>query len=208
MAVIGFVTTPDRFYFKNQNPWIKAWRPHDGRISIIAVNLNHKIDPGCDSNVKNSLEHGLRWNMIFVTIPGRFNLKISKFIDNGRISRIIMNLIYKIDRGWFSDVEHCVEHGLKWFRSKVMYLWTFYWGFNHCEYISATLPNDSKIYVRGRNGDKSGFQCSTERTTIIFRPCIDFMYDIMPSNTWCVGNEQQFVELTTVEHATYLQSSD
>ena len=133
---------------------------------------------------------------------------LSQNSKSRRISKIIVNLICKIDRGWFSDVKHCVEHGLKWFRSKVMYSWTFYWGFNHCEYISATLPNDSKIYVRGRNGDKSGFQCSTERTTIIFRPCIDFMYDIMPSNTWCVGNEQQFVELTTVEHAMCLQSSD
>ena len=208
MAVIGFVTTPDHFYFKNQNPWIKAWWPHDGRISITAVNVNHEIDPGCDSNVKNSLEHGLRWNMVFVTIPGRFNLKISKFIDNGRISRIIMNLIYKIDRGWFSDVKHCVEHDLGWFRSKVMYFWSFHSHFNHCEYILGTLRYDVKTYLNDRNGAISGSAPPVWCRRITFSVHAESVCDIVSSNTSCEGNEQQFEELTTVERDVHPQNSD
>ena len=64
------------------------------------------------------------------------------------------------------------------------------------------------MYVRGRNGAKSRSQFPIGCTTIIFRVHIDSMYDIMSSTTWCVGNEQQFVELTTVWHDIYLQSSD
>ena len=89
-----------------------------------------------------------------------------------------------------------------------MSLWSFYCGFNHNGSIPDTLRNDVKIYIRGRNGAKSRFQDPIDYTTIIFRVHNDFMYDIIQSTTWCVGNEQQFVELTTARHAIYLQSSD
>ena len=88
--------------------------------------------------------------------------------------------------------------------SKLLY----YWVFNHCEYIPATLRHDIKIYTRGRNVEKSRSQSEIQCTTIIFRVHIDSIYDIVPSNTCSVGNEQQFVKLTTVGHDIYLQSSD
>ena len=72
------------------------------------------------------------------------------------------------------------------------------------------LRHDVKIYdtIRGRNGVKSRSQDPIGCTTIIFRVHNDSMYDIISSTTWCVGNEQQFVELTSVRHDIYIQSSD
>ena len=131
-----------------------------------------------------------------------------KFIDNGLISTIIMILSCKIDRGWFSDVKHCVEHDLKWLRSKVMSSCSFYWVFNHCEYNSATLRHDAKIYIRGQKVENSRYQSGIQCTTIIFSVHIDSIHEIVPSNTCSVGNEQQFVKLTTVGHEIYHQSSD
>ena len=42
----------------------------------------------------------------------------------------------------------------------------------------------------------------------MFSVHIDSMCDIVPSNTCSVGDEQQFVKLTTVGHDMYPQSSD
>ena len=115
-----------------------------------------------------------------------------------------MILTCKINRGWSSDVKHCVEDDLKWLRSKIMSLWSFYWDFNHCEYIPTTLRHDVKIYIRGRNDAKSRSQFAIWRTTIIFRVHTDSIYDITSSNTCSVDNEQQFVKLTTVQHDIYI----
>ena len=83
-----------------------------------------------------------------------------------------------------------------------------YWGFNHYKENSDTLRHEVKIYITGRNGVKSRSQDAIGSTTIIFRVHNDSMSDIISSTTWCVGNEQQFVELTTVRHTIYLQRSD
>ena len=132
----------------------------------------------------------------------------SGWVRNGPEWSGWVNLNCKIDRGWFSNVKHCVEHHLEWLRSKIMSLWSFYCDLNHYGGNLLTLRHDAKIYIRGRNTAKSRFQDPIDYTTIIFRVHNDFMYDIIQSTTWCVGNEQQFVELTTVRHAIYLQSSD
>ena len=176
------------------------------------MNLSCKIDSGWYSNVKHSLEHDLEWLRSKSTSISPFlrnlSLKNLKSTVNGRISTVIVGLSCEIDRAWFSDVKNCVEHDLEWLRSKIMYLWSFYWDFNHYGSISDTLRHDTKMYVRGRNSVKSRSRFPIGCTTIIFRVHIDSMYDIMSSTTWCVGNEQQFVELTTVRHDIYPQSSD
>ena len=89
-----------------------------------------------------------------------------------------------------------------------MSLYTFYWVFNHCEYISATLRHAAKIYIRGQKGENSRYQPEIQCTMIIFRLRIDSIHDILPYNTCSVDNEQQFVKLTTAEHDIYPQSSD
>ena len=179
---------------------------------MIIVNLSCKNDSGWFSDVENFLERDLKWSgskiMSISPFSGNLDFKNSKSTDNGRISTDIMILSCKIDRGWFSDVKHCVERDLEWLRSKIMSLWPFYWGFNHCESILDTLRHDAKIYIRGRNRVNSRSQSPMECTTIIFRVHNGSIYEIIPSNTSSVGNEQQFVELTIVRHDIYLQNSD
>ena len=138
---------------------------------MIIVNLSCKNDSGWFSDAKNFLERDRKWSrsnfMSMNPFLGNLDFKNSKSIDNGRISTVIMILSCEIDRGWFSDVKHCVEHDLKWLRSKAMTSWPFYWHFNHCEYIAATLRHDAKIYIRGRNSEKSRSQSEIWCTTII-----------------------------------------
>ena len=146
---IGFVITPGLFNFKT----LKSLNLDiTGHVSTIIVNLSCKNDSGWFSDVKNVLERDRKWSRskIMLTSPFSVNLgfKNSKSTDNGHISTVIMILSCKIDRGWFSNVKHCVEHDLKWLRTKDMSLWPFYWDFNHCEYIPATLWHDAKIYIR------------------------------------------------------------
>ena len=176
------------------------------------MNLSCKNDSDWFSDVENSLERDRKWSRSKVMLASPFlvnlQFKNSKYNDNGLISTVIMILSCKNDRGWFSDVKHCVEHDLKWLISKIMYLWSFYWVFNHCEYIPATLRHDAKIYIRGQKVENSRYQSEIQCTTIIFSVHIDSMYDIVPSNTCSVGNEQQFVKLITVGHDIYPQSSD
>ena len=102
---------------------------YNGHISIVVVTLSCKNNSEWFSNVKHSLEHDLKWLESKSTSQYVFSWNLnfwnSKNTVNGLISTIIMNLSCKIDPGWFSDVERCVEHDLKLFRSKVMYLCVF-----------------------------------------------------------------------------------
>ena len=132
--------------------------------------------------------HDLKWMHDFVACHVRFYLKIRKFPDNGRVSANIVNLIYKIDRGWFSDAKHCVEHGLKWFRSKVMCLWSLHCHFNHCEYIPGTLRYDAKTHINSRNGAISGSVPSVRCRRVTFSVQTESGCDVVSHNTCCVGN--------------------
>ena len=85
---------------------------------------------------------------------------------------------------------------------------TFYCQFNHYGSFAGTLSYDIKTCLSDRNGVISGSVTSVWCKRITFSAHAESVYDIMPSNTCCVGNEQQFEELTTVEHDMYPQSSD
>ena len=117
--------------FKNSKIQISKFMKfsYNGYISITIVNLSCKNNSAWFSNVKHSLEHGLKWLESKSTSQYVFSWNLSfwnsKNTVNGSISTVIMNLSCKIDQGWFSDVERCVEHDLKLFRSKVMYLCVF-----------------------------------------------------------------------------------
>ena len=125
MTVNGFLI------FKNSK--IQIIKIHEfnynGHISIVVVTLSCENNSEWFSNVKHSLEHGLKWLESKSTSQHVFSWNLnfwnSKNTVNGLISTVIMNLSCEIDRGWFSDVEWCVEHHLKLFRSKVMFSCVF-----------------------------------------------------------------------------------
>ena len=125
MTVNGFLI------FKNSK--IQIFKIHEFsynvQIPIVIVNLSCKNNSAWCFNVKHSLEHDLKWleskAISQCVFSWNLNFWNSKNTVNGLISTVIVNLSCEIDRGWFSGVKRCVEHDLKLFRSKIMYLCVF-----------------------------------------------------------------------------------